>query len=224
MSEKSLTYKETGALDSSAAQRLFPSNGIGRRLSVIAARLGSRKTAYGIAGVSSATIQRYIAEESPPTFDAAARLCLAAGARMEWLATGEGPMLAADAQEVREPAPPAHKVNKSAPLDPAMLTEAIDLVEQTLALTHSAAVPRLKAELVVVAFTTLSEGASGAVALRNIVRALDVARTQPRDLVRSTETDDDDERIRAMEKFGLIDPDAVEHDYEPDADADPHDG
>jgi len=48
-------------------------------------------------GVSSAALQRYIKEENTPSFEVIARLCIAAGARMEWLATGEGPMLAADA-------------------------------------------------------------------------------------------------------------------------------
>lgn len=42
------------------------------------------------------SLQRYLRGENMPPFDVVARLCIAAGARMEWLATGEGPMLAKD--------------------------------------------------------------------------------------------------------------------------------
>lgn len=57
-----------------------------------------------------------------PAFDVMARLCLAAGVRMEWLATGAGPMLASDAQAVRP-----------GELDLGTLGQAVELVQRMVA-------------------------------------------------------------------------------------------
>jgi len=54
--------------------------------------IGTRISAAAAAGISPAALQRYIREENTPPFDVAVRLCQAANARLEWLATGEGQM------------------------------------------------------------------------------------------------------------------------------------
>ena len=56
------------------------------------ARLGTRKDAAAVAGVSTDTLQRYIREEVQPSFEPLARMAITAGVSMEWLATGEGAM------------------------------------------------------------------------------------------------------------------------------------
>lgn len=95
---------------------------IGTRIAQTADRLGVRRNAYEIAGVSSATLQRYVAEDTAPTFDAMARLCLATGVRMEWLATGAGPMLASESEVARAGEP-----------DWGSLEQAITLVQRMVA-------------------------------------------------------------------------------------------
>ena len=87
-----------------------------------------------MAEVSVGSLQRYINEENMPPFDVAARLCLAAGVRLEWLATGEGPMLTS---EIAAPA---------AALDEKSLRTALELVEEALEGRQLA--PALRAELV----------------------------------------------------------------------------
>lgn len=139
--------------------------GIGTRIGVVAARLGVRKIAYKVAGVSSATLQRYIAGESAPAFDAMARLCVSAGVRMEWLATGEGPML------VSEVAPLSH--SQAARPDLGRLVDALALIDQALALTHRSADREARAKLAVMAYDVLGEEDSVADALRRIMTAVE---------------------------------------------------
>ncbi|WP_291775206.1 helix-turn-helix transcriptional regulator [Luteibacter sp.] len=64
--------------------------GIGTRIATLADAVGTRKTAAACMGVSADSLQRYIREENMPPFDVAVRLCVAAKARLDWLATGEG--------------------------------------------------------------------------------------------------------------------------------------
>jgi len=66
--------------------------GIGTRISDLSEVIGGRPFAAHVMRVSPATLQRYVSEKNMPPFDVAARLCRAAKARMEWLATGEGEM------------------------------------------------------------------------------------------------------------------------------------
>ena len=65
-----------------------PENGIGTRIAEVAEKLGSRKKAAEAAGVSVSTLNRWITGESVPVFAGVARLCLAAGVSLDWVATG----------------------------------------------------------------------------------------------------------------------------------------
>lgn len=104
-------------------------------------------------GVSSAALQRYIAEQNMPPFDAVARLCLAAAVRMEWIATGEGEMRA-------EPAPHG----PSQPLRRDDLTMALQLASE--ALGDKELPPAKHAELVTLIYELLEEGLPEAKVLR----------------------------------------------------------
>lgn len=64
--------------------------GIGKRIATLADAVGTRRTAASCMGVSADSLQRYIREENMPPFDVAVRLCVAADARLDWLATGTG--------------------------------------------------------------------------------------------------------------------------------------
>ena len=69
------------------------------RLRVVADRVGTRREAADIAGVSLDAVIRYLRGENQPTFTAISKLCQAAGVSMHWLATGEGSVEANDAFE-----------------------------------------------------------------------------------------------------------------------------
>jgi hypothetical protein len=77
-------------------------------------------------GVSTDSLQRYIREDNMPPFDAAARLCAAAGVSMEWLATGESPRRVAGVRE------PGAAYGASQDLSGADLSIALELTEEVL--------------------------------------------------------------------------------------------
>lgn len=62
------------------------------RLRVVLDRLGTRRQAADIAGVSLDAIIRYLRGENQPGFYVVSRLCEAAGISMHWLASGQEPM------------------------------------------------------------------------------------------------------------------------------------
>ena len=107
-------------------------------------------------GVSSAALQRYINEENEPPFAALARLCAAAGARLDWLATGEGDMHEA-------PASPASD-SASQAVRHAELTIALQLAAE--ALGEKELPPGKHAELVALIYELLVEGLPEAKVLR----------------------------------------------------------
>ena len=118
--------------------------GIGTRISAAAEQIGTRKSAAGAAGVSSDSLQRYIREEVEPTFSAVAGLAHAAGVNLEWLATGEGPMLRGEAEHV-------------APLDQGVMRDVIQVVEEFLQERGLRLEPEKKAELLVLLYEDVRE-------------------------------------------------------------------
>jgi hypothetical protein len=66
---------------------------LGRRLSAVLSLVESRQKAADIAERSTDILAKYVKGWVEPPFVPLARLCAAAGVRMEWLATGEGPQL-----------------------------------------------------------------------------------------------------------------------------------
>jgi transcriptional regulator with XRE-family HTH domain len=64
--------------------------GFTERLRVVADRVGPRREAARIGGVSLDAIIRYLRGENQPTFTTMTHLCQAAGVSLSWLATGEG--------------------------------------------------------------------------------------------------------------------------------------
>lgn len=116
----SATYRESEAHPSNRKPLPIPAPGIGSRIGLAADRLKRRTTAAKAMGVSADALQRYIREENEPPFGALARLCGAAGVRLEWLASGEGPMLAAETAPLSQ--------SQVARLDPEMIRSAVKLL------------------------------------------------------------------------------------------------
>ncbi len=74
------------------------STGFIDRLRIVIDRLGTRKEAADIAGVSLDAIIRYLRGENQPSFMAISRISESAGISMHWLFNGEGPMEAHETQ------------------------------------------------------------------------------------------------------------------------------
>lgn len=68
--------------------------GIGTRIDAVSKLVGTRAEAAKAALVSDDMLYRYIREDSPPSFSAMAGLAKAAGVSLDWIATGQGHMMA----------------------------------------------------------------------------------------------------------------------------------
>lgn len=97
--KKSAGYAKNGTGNPDLPPVPILAPGIGTRIGQTADLLGARKNAYEIMGISSASLQRWMHERSSPEFGPIARLCAAAGVRMEWIAFDQGPMRAGVAPE-----------------------------------------------------------------------------------------------------------------------------
>lgn len=152
---------------SNQTERPILISGIGQRIGEAAAALGTRTSAYTVMGVSSAALQRYIKEENVPPFDAIARLCLAAGVRLDWMATGEGVM----------------KVSKTAPdegsqvprLNVGTLRAAVEVLERVLTEVDATTDAAGRAELVVAIYELLEQGSALDAAQRVVAQMLRAA-------------------------------------------------
>lgn len=151
---KSGVYDESDVIGPNRTLRPIPAPGIGHRIGEVAALLGTRTSAYQVMGVSSAALQRYIKGENEPPFSALARLCVAAGASLDWLTTGKGDM------RVGNTAPPTG----SQSVRQEMLMLALQLANE--ALGEKELPPAKHAELVSLIYELLEEGLPEAKVLR----------------------------------------------------------
>lgn len=129
---------------------------LGRRLSAVLDEIGTRRKAADVANRSTDQLAKYEKGLTEPPFSAIASLCLAAGVRMEWVATGIGEMH-------NNPWEGAQGGN-SQPLRPDELTIALQLASE--ALGDKVLPPAKYAELVVLIYELLDEGLPEAKVLR----------------------------------------------------------
>ena len=171
--DKPMAYKSSSASVLHRTPAPIPAPGLGRRIGLAAKLIGTRRYASDVTHISSAALQRYIKEENAPTFDVAARLCAAADVRLEWLASGEGPMTTSDASASAE----GGKLH-SLRLDETKLTEALATIDQALTMTQRRTTPLVRARLAVMAYRILTEENSAATILGRIMRAIDAATSE----------------------------------------------
>ena len=86
-----------------AGDRSGSESTLGARIAAMIDRIGTRKSAAAVAGVSADQLARYAAGRNRPGFVPVARLAAAAGVRMEWLWSGENPMESEAAAATRRP-------------------------------------------------------------------------------------------------------------------------
>lgn len=70
----------------------FPYAGLGTRIEAVVSLYESRKQAAYTAGVGLSSLHRWTREEGVPAFDSLARLAMAKGVSLDWVATGQGEM------------------------------------------------------------------------------------------------------------------------------------
>ncbi len=139
--------------------------GIGTRIRAIADLIGDRKEAADAADVSVASLQRYIAEDAEPTFSAISGLAKASGARLEWLAFEEGPMLKADAAAGAKPKP----------IDVAALGDVVVTVEEFLHEQNLWLEPAKKAELYMLIYEDIREHEGEKIDRARVIRLVKLA-------------------------------------------------
>lgn len=117
---------------------------LGHRVTAVMDRLGSRTKASEVAGRSADQLWKYSKGNVEPPFLPLAKMCLAAGIRMEWLATGEGAMLLEDSarQPLRRDVLKltlqlVEEALDGRTLNPADYAELVDLVYDTFVLFAS---------------------------------------------------------------------------------------
>ena len=137
------------------------------------------------AGVSETVLRKYIAGESEPTRPALIAMARAARVRLEWLAIGEGPMLAGEQRAVSAgPEPAPHKDFEPDPRaieerEQRFLAAAVRIVDDRL---HSFELrsytkPEEFAELVRIVLADLKRGSAEDAAAAALDRVLNIART-----------------------------------------------
>lgn len=86
---------------------------IGARIERAAKSVGGKRKLSELSGVPESTLYRLISGANPPKFDTLVAIAKAAGVRLEWLVTGEGPMREGEAP------PPARGPYKEVSAQPA---------------------------------------------------------------------------------------------------------
>ncbi len=157
ISDKLGTYAVRGTENASSESVPSLAPGLGTRIRAAADALGTRENAAKLAGVSADMLQKYFREASTPAFDVAARLCLAAGMNVHWLATGKEPP-AAQSQPVR--------------LDPAALRGAVEAVDAALDIAGVEVQSADRAELYVRAYDLMAEATSVPQATAQVLRLI----------------------------------------------------
>lgn len=142
--DKSGSYGGIGTAGAASEPSSDLAAGIGTRISAAADALGSRKNAAEVMGISTDSLQRYIREEVQASFAAVARLALASGHSLHWLATGK-----ADAAIA----------SQGLSLEPETLAEAIVTVEAALDAIDRELSPGGRARVVVAVYDYLVDDA-----------------------------------------------------------------
>lgn len=118
--------------------------GIGKRIAACAdAAGGKRRLAYR-AGIHETQLYRYISGKNQPSVEVAAAIAGAVDVRMEWLATGQGPM-----RDGMRAEPVTH-----AAIDLDLLEDALEAIDDALERTEHRLTPRQRASLAAALYDT----------------------------------------------------------------------
>jgi len=145
------------------------------RISKVVDLFDSKLAAANAAGLSADQFARQLKGLNKPFFENVRRLCLAAGVSLDWLATGQGPMMSRDRVPDSMPAAPIE------PLDLALLNNLVTGLERFLLAEELELDPDDKGRLVVLLYQLLAgrrkdAGPAAPVELRESGHPVDIAR------------------------------------------------
>lgn len=121
---------------------------VGSRIDEVSRAIGSRIDAASVAEISTDQLVKYTKGRSPRLgFMPIARLCDAAGYRMEWVWTGKGPKKQADMA-----VDGSGEYRVRVPLDRTLLRDVIEVLEELVQEKGLALTPDKKAELILLLY------------------------------------------------------------------------
>lgn len=136
-------------------------NKLEHRISALVDMFETRTKAAEIAGISTDQLARYTSGKSQPAFVPIAKMAQAMGVSLEWIWTGEGPMLAAE--RVAGPGP-------SSAINRKLLQDCLEAVDQVLEEADRYLPPDKKAELILALYDLFEE--TGKVPDRKVILRL----------------------------------------------------
>jgi transcriptional regulator with XRE-family HTH domain len=124
------------------------------------------------AGISPTALRQYLIGKSEPTRPMLLAIAHTAGVNVAWLATGDGPMRAAEHSSAEQPRSSTGEVKtaemiaeqgndyalREGAINSDLLTEAAIMLEQELALAHQVLPPDKKGEVIALLYELLREG------------------------------------------------------------------
>ena len=146
---------------------------IGRRLSAVLNEVGTRRKAAIVVERSTDQLTKYERGAVQPPFTAIARLCIATGVRMEWLATGQGERKSAG--ERKSTGAVAEPVSQPMRLDHGKLRMAAHVLEQALDQAGASTDAAGRAELLAAIYELLEQGSAQDAAQRVVASMLRAA-------------------------------------------------
>lgn len=145
---------------------------VGTRIAEIADLFGERKIAAQFMGVDADTLRRWISGESKAPFLPLARLCLAVGRSLDWLAIGEDDGQASLPASVETHEQSADYITNE--VDQGILARALETVEEALALAGKEVGIERKAGIVAAVYGALARpgGAADHAEIMRLIRSM----------------------------------------------------
>lgn len=145
---------------------------VGTRIAEIADLFGERKFAAQFMGVDADTLRRWISGESKAPFLPLARLCLAVGRSLDWLAIGEDMDWNHQASQIETREQSADYIANG--VDQATLARALETVEEALALAGKEVGIERKAGMVAAVYGALARpgGAGDHAEIMRLIRSM----------------------------------------------------
>lgn len=143
-----------------------PAPELERRISALVSLFKSRTEAASICGMSTDQLARY-EKGGTPSFVPLAKLAIAKGVRLEWLATGQGDM--------HGPETASEQGSQGARLDVGTLRAAVEVLDKALTDVDATTDAAGRAELVVAIYELLEQGSALDAAQRVVASMLRAA-------------------------------------------------
>jgi transcriptional regulator with XRE-family HTH domain len=134
----------------------------------------TRQQAAEAAAISTDQLVKYLRNKANPSFEVMARLCRAQGVSLDWLATGEGPMLERDRGDATQANVVPFEARGAADLQ--LMRECVEAIEELLGELGKHATPAEKGELVTAAYRLVLEERAKGKAVHSLANVIPMIR------------------------------------------------